>query len=647
MEILGTVFSFAADVDQSSTEHFALLRDFAIVMAVAGGAVVLFRFLKQPPILGFLLGGLLVGPYTFDNPPVENQEHITALADLGLIVLLFSLGLDLGWKKLRSVGLRVVVIGILEISLMMSLGYEIGTLLGWTGTDSIFLGAALSISSTAILYKMLKDSGQLHHVQGRIIVGILVIEDIAAVILLTVLSGVATTGTVEPGAVGSLALKLVIFGFAALAIGGLVAPWAVRFISKYKSEEIMLLSCLAMCFGLALIAQELDVSPAAGAFLVGAVLGDTNQSERLVRIVSPVKDFFAALFFISIGMLVDISEVADHIGPALMISAVFIGGKLVADTVATFVTGEDGRTSLKVGTGMTQIGEFSLAIVSTGALHGAVSPFLYPVVAVATGITSLFYPFIFRSADPLANVLEKLSPRVARQYLNHTTEWIRTTRRLLQLRSENAIRVQNYWRLTLMNASVIILLLIVGSVVMRFNKGIADAMNISEQTVGLVIGGGVIALGFPATIGIWWSLRKVADGVGTYINDSIAERIPVASLSPSSVYRRGFALIMRDGLLLLLMVVLFIWSIPLVSQLLFLGSITTPVTIAVVVLISIAGLYVSSKIYKVIARGLIRTFMPDIEDRESEDKEANPKDGLKRCVGGEEGGRDGFPTTRE
>ena len=618
--LLGIALPLATVADESGAEHFSLLRDFAIVMAVGGGAVVLFRILKQPPILGYLLGGLLIGPYTLANPPVENIGLITALADLGLIILLFSLGLDLGWKRLRSVGFRVVVIGVLEISLMMSLGYEIGTLLGWTGTDSIFLGAALSISSTAILYKMLKDTGQLHHVQGRIIVGILVIEDIAAVILLTVLSGVATTGAVEAAAVGSLALKLLIFGFAALAIGALVAPWAVRFISRYKSEEIMLLACLAMCFGLALVAQELDVSPAAGAFLVGAVLGDTKQSERLVKIVAPVKDFFAALFFISIGMLVNLSDMADHIGPALIVSAVFIGGKLVADTVATFATGEDGRTALKVGTGMTQIGEFSLAIVSVGALHGAVSPFLYPVVAVATGITSLFYPFIFRSADPAANLLEKLSPRVVRQYLGYITVWIRTTRGLLRLRSEEAIRVQHYTRLTVLNVSIIILLLFVGNVAIRFNEDIAALMHLSQQWVGLIIGGTVLALALPASIGVWWSLRKLTSEVGNYINNSIARRVPRAGVPPSSVYRRGFAMIMRDGLLLILMIVLFIWSIPLLSQLLFLGDIATPVTLGVLGLVSIAALYVSRKIYLVLARGLIRTFLPDIEDREEEDR---------------------------
>lgn len=612
----------AAVAGGSGSEHFALLRDFAIVMAVGGGAVVLFRVFRQPPILGYLLGGLLIGPYTLPSPPVKNIELITALADLGLIILLFSLGLDLGWKRLRTVGFRVVVIGVLEITLMMSLGYEIGTLLGWTGTESIFLGAALSISSTAILYKMLRDTGQLHHIRGRIIVGILVIEDVAAVVLLTVLSGVATTGAVEPVAVGALVLKLVIFGFAALGIGALVAPGVVKFISRYKSDEIMLLATLAMCFGLALIAQELDVSPAAGAFLVGAVLGDTKQSEGLVRLVSPVKDFFAALFFISIGMLVNLSDMTDHIWPALIVSAVFIGGKFIADTIATFATGEDGRTAIKVGTGMTQIGEFSLAMVSVGALHGAVGPFLYPVFAVATGITSLFYPFIFRSADPLTNLLERWSPKVVRQYMGHITVWIRTTRGLLKLRSEEAIRVQHHTRLTVMNVGVIILLLFLGNVAVRFNEDIAELMHISQYWVGLIIGGTVLALALPASIGTWRSLRNLTGEVGNYINNSIARRMPRAGVPPSSVYRRGFAMIMRDGLLLILMIVLFIWSLPLLSHLLFLGNIATPVTLGVLGLISIAALYVSRKIYLVLARGLIRTFLPDIEEEEEREQES-------------------------
>ena len=272
---------------------------------------------------------------------------------------------------------------------------------------------------------------------------------------------------------------------------------------------------------------------------------------------------------------------------------------------------------------MTQIGEFSLAIVSAGALHGAVGPFLYPVVAVATGITSLLYPFIFRSGDLMANLLQRWSPKVVRQYMSFITEWIRATRSLLQLKSEEALRVQYHTRLTLVNVGVIILLLTVGNVVIRFSEDFAELMHISQQTVGLIIGGVVLTLALPASIGTWWSLRRLTNEVGNYINNSLARRVPGAGLPVSSVYRRGFAMIMRDGLLLMLMILLFIWSIPLLSQLLFLGSIVTPVTLAVLGIISVAGLYVSRKIYKVIARGLIRTFLPDIEDQESKDKESD------------------------
>ena len=611
--LLGVLLPFLAETEESSTEHFALLSDFAIVMAVGGGAVVLFRFFRLPPILGYLLGGLLIGPYTLPSPPVENVELISALADLGLIILLFSLGVDLGWKRLRSVGVRVLVIGVLEISLMMALGYEIGTLLGWTGQESIFLGAAMSITSTAIIYKMLRDTGQLHQAQGRIIIGILVIEDFAAVILLTVLSGVAATGTADAAAVGSLALKLVIFAFAALVVGTLVAPGVIRFISRYKSNEILLLASLAMCFGLALIAQELSVSPAAGAFLVGTVLGDTEQSKKLLGLVEPVKDFFAALFFISIGMLVDLSNIVDHIWPALIVSGVFIAGKLLADTVGTFVTGEDGRTSLKVGTGMTQIGEFSLAIVKTGDVHGAVGTFLYPVVTVATGITSLLYPFIYRSADPVSNQLGKRAPRVMRQYLSNITEWIREIRNLLQLRSEGALKVKRYMRVTLLNVGVIILLLIGGSVILRFGSDVAELLHIKEEFVGLAVGGAVFALALPASIGTWWSLRKLTDSIAQYL---AGDRLPARS-----VYRRGVGMILRDSLLLLLMVVLFLWSLPFLSHLFFLGSIVAPIPITVLVIVSIGGFIVSFKVYRTISRGLSRTFLPETETPEPDKKD--------------------------
>ena len=369
------------------TGEFAVVKDFAIIMAVAGGALLLFRRFNLPPILGYLVAGVLVGPFTLPNPPIQDVETVRLLADLGLILLLFALGIELGWERIRQVGVRVVLIGAIEITFMMALGYEVGLLLGWSGQEAIFLGAALSISSSAVLIKMLRDTGTLMGMRGRLVVGILVVEDFAAVVLLSVLSGVATTETFQAADVAWLLGKLGIFTVATLVIGGLLTPRLVELSARYRSREALLIVSLALCFGLAMVAQELGLSAAAGAFLIGTVLGDTKYSGELLHIIVPVRDMFSALFFVSIGMLVNFSTIGEFIVPALIVAAVFIVGKMVADTMGTFVAGHDGRTSLQVGMSMPQMGEFSLAMVKVGRDYGAIGSFLYPIVTVTTAIT--------------------------------------------------------------------------------------------------------------------------------------------------------------------------------------------------------------------------------------------------------------------
>ena len=245
-------------------EDFGLVRDFAITMAVAGGALVLFRFLKQPPVLGYLLAGVIIGPFTLPNPPVKDVDTIRLMADLGLVLLLFGIGLEFGWQRIRRVGSRVIIIALVEMTIMFVLGYEIGILLGWTGLESVFLGSALSISSTAILVRMLRDTGSLFATRGRLIVGILVVEDFVAVILLTVLSGVSSTGSTDPGAIGMLAAKLIIFAVAALVFGAIIAPRLIRFVDRFHSDDTLLISSFALLFGLAIAVQPVGRSPAAG-----------------------------------------------------------------------------------------------------------------------------------------------------------------------------------------------------------------------------------------------------------------------------------------------------------------------------------------------------------------------------------------------
>ena len=319
-------------------EDATLVRDFATIMAVAGIAIVIFQWLKQPPVLGYLLAGLIVGPYTLPllnlPTPVTDTDSIHLMAELGFIMLLFAIGLEFGWRRIREMGLRVILIGTIEIFFMIALGYEVAILLGWSTTEAIFLGAALSISSSAIIIKVLRDTGLLNERHGALIVGVLVVEDFAAVILLSVLSGVATSGTANLGEVLTLMVRLGLFFVCALFIGALIAPRIIRFVARFKSREVMLVVSLAMCFGLALVGQQLHISAAVGAFIIGTVLGDTEYSDVLNNTIAPVRDIFSAIFFISIGMLIELSVLGQFIVPALIVAGVFMVGKIVAATFA-------------------------------------------------------------------------------------------------------------------------------------------------------------------------------------------------------------------------------------------------------------------------------------------------------------------------
>ena len=395
-----------------------LVRDFAIIMVVAAAVLVLFRRLGLPPILGYLLAGVLIGPYTFAPAPIGDLDTIRLLADLGLVLILFSLGLEFGWDRIRRLGIIIAFIGAFEVGVMISLGYGLGLLFGWNSTEAIFLGATMAISSSAILIKVLGDAGQLHGRRGRLIVGLLLVEDFAAVVLLAVLSGVATTGAGTIGDIGWLIGKLALFSVAALVFGAIIVPRILDLVADFHSREILLIASLGMMFGLALLGAELGVSAAAGAFLIGTVLGDTRHANQIGVAINPIRDMFAAIFFVSIGMLVDMRDVAGFIGPAAAVAAVFIFGKIIANSAGGLFAGYRGREALAVGTGTPQIGEFSLAIANVGVAQGVVGAALFPVVAVATAFTSVAYPFIFNSSEKMANVLARYAPTWVKALVN-------------------------------------------------------------------------------------------------------------------------------------------------------------------------------------------------------------------------------------
>ena len=613
-------------------EGLGFIRDFAITMAVAGGALVLFRSLKLPPVLGYLMAGVIIGPFTLPIPPIQNLDAIRLMADLGLVLLLFGIGLEFGWQRIRRLGFGVIVIGLVEMTVMFALGFGIADLLGWTGVEKVFLGAALSISSSAILVKMLRDTGSLFESRGRLIVGILVVEDFAAVILLTVLSGVATTGSLDAASISGLAAKLAIFAVAALVFGALFAPRLIRFVDRFHSDETLLIASLALCFGLALAGQLLGLSAAAGAFLIGTVLGDTDRAYQVSRVMSPVRDMFAALFFVSIGMLMDVSLFSEFLVPALIVSAVFIAGKVAANTLGAFLAGYDGRAALGVGMGMPQLGEFSLAMTKVGVEQGTVGAFINPVITMATGITALLYPFIFRSSQVVADFMSRRSPAMLQGYGVYLFLWMSTMRSAFRFHSSHARRIQRSVRLMLLNLGIVVFLIALGTGILHFTRPLSELILLEESLLGLIIGGAVLALCIPPAVAIWRSMRTLTDGIAEYV-------WPHRTRPIDAWGRRNFRVVARDSIVVLVLLLPVIWGIPLIFRLLSLGSLSTPLPILILIGVSGGLTLAAFQIYGVLEGTFSRTFLgvdnpgelneDDLEhnpDHRGDDPRAHPTD---------------------
>lgn len=579
-----------------------LVWDFAIIMAVAGGALLLFRQFKQPPVLGYLLAGVIIGPFTLPDPPVKNVDTIRLLADLGLVLLLFGVGLEFGWQRIRGIGTAVIMIAVLEFTVMFALGYELAILLGWGNMEGIFLGASLSVSSSAILMKMLRDTGRLLTIQGRLIVGILVVEDFMAVIMLTVLSGLATTGTANIREVGFLVGKVGVFGVAALGFGGILAPRLIHFVSRFESEEAMLITGLALCFGLALAGQQLGLSAAAGAFLIGAVLGDSRHADEMDRIMSPVRDMFAALFFVSIGMLIDIKLAVDFLVPSLIVAGVFIVGKIVADSAGTLLAGYGGRTALGVGMGMPQTGEFSLAMIKVGADFGAVGAFMYPVITIATAATALVYPTLFRSVDRVTDFLDRHSPELLKQYGESLVLSLATLHSAFSITTPRARRIQRSGWLIFLNLAIILVVIGLGTASLRFTIELSSLIHVSKSLLGLVVGGSVVALCVPPGWAIWRSLRRLSNEIAEYV-------YPGTRGLPFPMSSNNIKVVVQYSIVFLLLAVPGIWSIPFISQLISLGNVSAPLPILLAVALAAGLVWAGFQIHEVLETAFSRSLL--------------------------------------
>ena len=576
------------------------VRDFALIMVAAAVALVLFRLIRQPPILGYLLAGVLVGPFALQGRFVADAETVSLVAEVGLVVLLFAIGVEFGWERIRKVGFRVVLIGAVEIATMISLGYFLGRALGWTATTSIYLGAALAFSSSAVLVQILRENGQLMSLRGQLVVGILVVEDFVAVVLLAVFAGYANQEAGGAVQVWPIVIKMAVFAVGALVFGTLLAPRLMDLLDYLKSRETLLIGSLGMCFAVGLLAREMGLSAGAGAFLIGTVLGDTRHRDQIARLIAPVRDVFAALFFVSIGMLVNMGDIPEFFGTALIVTGVLVAGKILAATVGTFLTGHDGDTALKVGTSMPQPGEFSLAIARSGSEHAAVGSQLYPVVTISTLMSSFLYPLLFSSHGFIGSVFGWLLPSRVKTEAASLSSTIATARRAMAPAKPAPHNFVRGVRSIAVSFGIIGLVIVAGVLISNAGTSLASEIGISADLVGVAVLAAVVTLAVPAGIVLW----RVLSDLGVVFAHKAFSRFKMTA-------RVHAAEIVSVGFVSVFMLVAGVWMVTQLLQMMPVDDLTSPAP-ALVMALSVAGTAsLAMKIHSQMDKTFRRTLLGD------------------------------------
>lgn len=423
----------------------------AVVIAIAAIIVILFNRLRQPMILGYLVAGIIVGFVARDVITIDKsvEDSIKLLGQLGVILITFSIGLEFSLRQLRRIGVAVVTAAAIEIAMMIGIGYQLGRALGWTTLEATLLGTMLSVASTMIVVRALKESGGLDNERARLIVGLLVVEDIAAVLILAAVSALMTEGSISTIDLTELLLMMGIFIVASIIIGAALVPRIVDYVGRQRSNELLVITVIGLCFSMAVFAALLGFSVAIGAFIMGVIISESKYVGDVTRRIEPIKDLFGAVFFVTVGMLVNPADFTSVtlLATVLIIVVVFILAKMFASSLATFVCGFGARASLGAGLGMLAIGEFSLIIASltltTEPGDGSdVRQELYSTIVLVTTITALIVPYTVRYTDKMTSGLEKMVPRsvlVLATYLNLLT-------RNLRRRSQSSPRISDEMR---------------------------------------------------------------------------------------------------------------------------------------------------------------------------------------------------------
>jgi len=406
-----------------------LIKDLALILISAGIITIIFKWLKQPLVLGYIVAGLLAGPYIGIFPSVVDTASINVWAEIGVVFLLFALGLEFSFKKLANVGGTAVIAATTEVISMLIIGFCLGKLLGWSTMDCVFLGGMLSMSSTTIIIKAFNDLGLRTQKFTGIVFGTLIVEDLVAILMMVLVSTMAVTNNFDGEIMFESILKVMFFLTLWFVLGIYFLPVFFKKAQKLMNDETLLVISLGLCLGMVALAVKTDFSPALGAFIMGSILAETIEAEHIEHIIKPVKDLFGAIFFVSVGMLVDPAILIEYAGPVVIITLVTIIGKATFSSLGVLLSGQTLKTSIQSGFSLAQIGEFAFIIASLGVSLRIMNDFIYPVIVAVSVITTFTTPYFIKLSGPFADWLYKVLPDKAHDFLNLYSSGSKTVNR--------------------------------------------------------------------------------------------------------------------------------------------------------------------------------------------------------------------------
>ena len=419
-----------------------LIEDLALILIVAGIVTLIFKRLKQPLVLGYIVAGFLVSPNMPYTASVADMSNVHLWADIGVMFTLFSLGLDFSFKKILRMGASPIISTCTIIFCMSMLGVCVGQAFHWSRMDCIFLGGMLAMSSTTIIYKAFDDLGLRQQQFAGLVMSVLILEDILAIVMMVMLSAVASGNDLEGGQMLESVIRIVFFLILWLVVGIFAVPLFLRSARKLINSEVLLVVSLGLCCAMAVFSTKVGFSSAFGAFIMGSILAETVEAERIEKLVEPVKNLFGAIFFVSVGMLVDPKILVEYALPILLLVLTILVGQAVLGTFSFILGGESLKSAMRCGFSMAQIGEFSFIIASLGLSLGVISDFLYPVVVAVSVITTFLTPYMIRMATPAYNRLERHLPKKVILSLNHLSM------------SHQTSQQQSYWKRLLTQMAV-------------------------------------------------------------------------------------------------------------------------------------------------------------------------------------------------